>query len=235
MMNRHKFNKSIFRAYDIRGIVGETLTVKDAYFIGYNFAEQIKKKYKSSNIVVGYDGRLSSPIIETSLIQGMYSAGANIVRIGLCASPMLYFASFKLKADGAIMITGSHNPSNYNGFKILSKEKSYYGKKIFSLSKKKKHHISKGSILNYHISNSYIRELADTLEIKNKKLSVVWDPGNGSTGNLLKKLIKHIPGNHILINADIDGTFPSHHPDPTEEKNLFDIKKSIKEVKRVIG
>ena len=117
-MNGHKFNKSIFRAYDIRGIVADTLSVKDAYYIGYNFAKKIRDKFKSVNIVVGYDGRLSSPILEKSLIQGLFDNGANIIRIGLCASPMLYFASIRLRAEGAIMITGSHNPPNYNAFKI---------------------------------------------------------------------------------------------------------------------
>ena len=125
----HKFNHSIFRAYDIRGIVAETLSVDDAYYIGQNFAKQIRSKYKSCSIVVGYDGRLSSPILEKNLVQGMYDAGADVIRIGLCSSPMLYYSTVKLQSDGGIMITGSHNPANYNGFKILSKDESYYGKK----------------------------------------------------------------------------------------------------------
>ena len=135
--NNHKFNKSIFRAYDIRGIVGETLSVRDAYFIGYNFAKIVKKKFNSLNIVVGYDGRLSSPILEKNLIQGLLNAGAYVTRVGICTSPMLYFASERLRVDGAIMITGSHNPSNYNGFKILTKEGSYFGKEILNLIKTK--------------------------------------------------------------------------------------------------
>ena len=118
--NYHKFNKSIFRAYDIRGIVGETLSVRDAYFIGYNFAKKVKKKFNSLNIIVGYDGRLSSPILEKNLIQGLLNAGSNVTRISVCTSPMLYFASERLRVDGAIMITGSHNPSNYNGFKSIN-------------------------------------------------------------------------------------------------------------------
>ena len=133
--NSHQFNKSIFRAYDIRGIVGETLSVRDAYFIGYNFANIVKKKFKSLNIIVGYDGRLSSPILEKNLIEGLFNAGANVTRIGVCTSPMLYFASEILRVDGAIMITGSHNPSNYNGFKILTKEGSYFGEEILNLIK----------------------------------------------------------------------------------------------------
>ena len=233
--NSHQFNKSIFRAYDIRGIVGETLSVRDAYFIGYNFAKKVKKKFNSLNIIVGYDGRLSSPILEKNLIQGLLNAGSNVTRISVCTSPMLYFASEILKADGAIMITGSHNPSNYNGFKILTKEGSYFGKEILSLIKTKIDKPLLGKLHNFNISNNYISELVDKISFDKKNLSVVWDSGNGSTGNILKKLVKHIPGKHFLINSNVDGTFPSHHPDPTEEKNLIDIKKSIKKNKADIG
>ena len=234
-MKGHKFNKSIFRAYDIRGIVADTLSVQDAYYIGYNFAKKIRAKFKSVNIVVGYDGRLSSPILEKSLIQGLFDNGANIIRIGLCPSPMLYFASIRLRAEGAIMITGSHNPSNYNGFKILTKEGSYFGKELLSLMKIKIMPLMHGKIHYFDISNSYISNLVSAISFKNNNLKVVWDPGNGSTGNIIKKLIKHIPGEHILINSDVDGTFPSHHPDPTEEKNLVEIKKTIKKYHADIG
>ena len=234
-MTGHKFNKSIFRAYDIRGIVADTLSVQDAYYIGYNFAKKIRDKFKSANIVVGYDGRLSSPILEKSLIQGLFDNGANIIRIGLCPSPMLYFASIRLRAEGAIMITGSHNPSNYNGFKILTKEGSYFGKELSSLMKIKAMPLIHGKIHYFDISNSYISNLVSAISFKNNNLKVVWDPGNGSTGNIIKKLIKHIPGEHILINSEVDGTFPSHHPDPTEEKNLVEIKKTIKKYHADIG
>ena len=114
----HKFDKSIFREYDIRGIIAKSLRVVDAYYIGQNFARQLKKKYNSCNVVVGFDGRISSPILEKKLIEGLYDAGATVTRIGLCSSPMLYYGCLKLKLDGGIMITGSHNPSNYNGFKL---------------------------------------------------------------------------------------------------------------------
>ncbi|MAH89085.1 MAG: phosphomannomutase [Pelagibacterales bacterium] len=233
--NNHKFNKSIFRAYDIRGIVSETLSVKDAYFIGYNFATNVKQKFNSVNIIVGYDGRLSSPILEKNLIQGLLNTGAYVTRIGVCTSPMLYYASERLRADGAIMITGSHNPSNYNGFKILTKEGSYFGKEILNLLKTKIEKPLLGKSHYFNISNSYISELVDAIAFDKKNISVVWDTGNGSTGDILKKLVKHLPGKHIMINSDVDGTFPSHHPDPTEEKNLIDIKKSIKKNKADIG
>jgi phosphomannomutase len=235
IQKNYKFNKSIFRAYDIRGIIAETLNVIDAYLIGYNFALQIKNKHRSANIIVGYDGRLSSPILEKKLVLGLSDAGANIIKIGMSTSPMLYYSLIKLKADGAIMITGSHNPSNYNGFKILSKDGSYFGKQIHSLSVIKSNLILEGKVSNYDISNSYIGELLNSVSLDKKEITVVWDPGNGVTGNLLNKLIKHLQGNHIIINSEVDGTFPSHHPDPTKEKNLVDIRKAIKENKADIG
>ena len=173
--------------------------------------------------------------MEKSLIQGLFDNGANVIRIGLCASPMLYFASIRLRAEGAIMITGSHNPSNYNGFKILTKEGSYYGKELLGLMKTKTMPLMHGKTHYFDISNSYISNLVNAISFKKNNLKVVWDPGNGSTGDIIKKLIKHIPGEHILINSDVDGTFPSHHPDPTEEKNLVEIKKTIKKNNADIG
>ena len=129
----HQFHKSILREYDIRGIVGSTLRIKDAYFIGKKFAIDIRKHYKNAKIAVGYDGRLSSPLLEKELNKGLLEGGAEINIIGVCPSPMLYYACKALNCDGAIMITGSHNPANYNGFKILSRDQSYYGKKIMEI------------------------------------------------------------------------------------------------------
>ena len=122
------------------------------------------------------------------------------------------------------MITGSHNPPSYNGFKILSKDESYYGKKILSLSKCKKPLAHQGNILDYKIADSYIKEITQAVISQDKKLSIVWDPGNGASCNLLSKLIKHLPGKHTVLNSITDGTFPSHHPDPTDENNLKEIK-----------
>ncbi len=234
---KHQFHNSILREYDIRGIVGSTLRIKDAYFIGKKFAVDIKKKYKRAKIVVGYDGRLSSPLLKKELCKGLLDGGASISVIGVCPSPMLYYACKKLNCDGAIMITGSHNPLNYNGFKILSKEYSYYGKKIISLAQTKvpsKKNIT-GVKKEYDISYSYILELTKNLDKIDNNLNIVWDPGNGATCDILKKLIKILPGKHTIINSYMDGTFPSHDPDPTVEKNLADLKKMIIKNRADIG
>ena len=131
---KKSFHQSILRAYDIRGIVGETLNTADAYLLGVKFSSYVRKKNDIPRIVVGYDGRLSSKLLSTELIKGLQDAGANVINIGLCPSPVLYFADKVLKADGSIMITGSHNPSNYNGFKILIAGKSLYGEEVIKLA-----------------------------------------------------------------------------------------------------
>ena len=234
---KNKFHQSILRAYDIRGIVSETLHVKDAYSLGKKFTNDIFDKYGSARIVVGYDGRLSSPILEKELVSGLRDAGGTIIRIGLCPTPMLYFASKTLDCDGAIMITGSHNPANYNGFKILSKHQSYYGKEIKNLANKKENPLSgkKGKINNFSIKDLYLKVLTDNLEVISPKISIVWDPANGAAVDVIKSLIRLIPGKHYILNDKIDGTFPAHHPDPTEEKNLTLLKKTVKKLKADLG
>ena len=231
------FHKSIIRAYDIRGIVSDTLHVKDAYLLGRKFANDIFEKFKNLRIVVGYDGRLSSPILEKELILGLKDGGAEVIRIGLCPSPMLYFASKTLDSDGAIMITGSHNPAQYNGFKILSRENSYYGEEIQNLAKKNITNKSNrlGKILEFQLKEAYLKRITEDLQNIKKDIKVVWDPGNGSSAEVLKSLINIIPGEHIILNGKVDGTFPSHHPDPTVEKNLIILKKTVRSVKADVG
>ena len=233
----HSFNKSIVREYDIRGIVSETLHIRDAYFLGRLFSKHIFTKYNNARIAVGYDGRLSSKILEKELVRGLKEGGAEVTKIGLCPSPMLYYASKTLDCDGAIMITGSHNPPSYNGFKILSREKNYYGKELKDLTKTKikKQLCKKGKIRSFSIKHLYLKALTENLKKIEPKLKVVWDPGNGAAAEVIKSLIKIIPGKHFIINDEIDGTFPSHHPDPTVEENLIQIKQHIKKIDADLG
>ena len=218
---RRKFHESILRAYDIRGVIGETLNSEDTYFLGLKFSSYIRKKKKISRVVVGYDGRLSSKLLNTQLIRGLVDAGSYVTSVGVCPSPMLYYADKILRSDGSIMITGSHNPSNYNGFKMIVGGKSIYGDEIQKLANYNESQISqKGISQNFKIDDSYILEITKDIKNINPDLKVVWDTGNGVAGNILKKILKLLPGKHHLLNSEIDGTFPSHHPDPTEEKNL---------------
>lgn len=133
-MEKHKFNTTILREYDIRGIINKDLNLKDALFLGKSFATLLKIN-NLKNIVVGYDGRISSPKLENSLIKGLLSKGINVFRVGLVPTPLLYFSMHFLKLDSGIMVTGSHNPSNYNGFKMLLKNKNIVGKDILEIAK----------------------------------------------------------------------------------------------------
>lgn len=212
----------IFREYDIRGIVNKTLFTSTAYDIGRVFIEK-------GTVVVGFDGRLTSEELEKSLIEGLTDSGVNVVRIGLCPTPMLYFTAHKLNADGAIMITGSHNPPDHNGFKMMRGKKSVYGaeiqelrKKIEGLNKTAPVSTNKGEVKEINIADDYISELlsAYSANTNGKKLKIAWDSGNGSSGKIVEELTKKLYGEHVLLNTNIDGTFPVHHPDPTVAENL---------------
>ncbi len=215
----------ILREYDIRGIVGESLTIETVRAIGQGFGTMVAER-GCRTIAVGYDGRLSSPDLERALVDGITASGLDVIRIGLGPTPMLYFATHHLDADAGAMITGSHNPPEYNGIKMVYQGKSFWGPDIQEMGQR----ISSGQLLegsgqssHYNIFEEYVNRLISDYR-GDKSLKVAWDPGNGAAGDVIKALTARLPGEHILINADIDGTFPSHHPDPTVEKNLEQLK-----------
>jgi phosphomannomutase len=217
----YRFNPTILREYDIRGVVGETLGAADARAIGRAFACLLAQRGGRA-VAVGYDGRLSSPELEGALVQGLTESGVDVVRIGLGPTPMLYFAATILPVDGGIMITGSHNPANYNGFKMVMQKKSFFGADIQTLGKVAAagdFPTGQGSVRVERVLDRYVDRLAKDYDGK-RALNIAWDPGNGATGDALVKLVQVLPGEHHLINETIDGTFPAHHPDPTEAKNL---------------
>ncbi len=241
----HKFHPSILRAYDIRGIVDETLSTDDAYYIGRSFATFLRGEQKNK-IVVGYDGRISSIAMKEALIRGLIDSGAKVLEIGLCPTPMLYFGVYHLKADAGVMITGSHNPANHNGFKFLLKERPFYGEDILNLGEIAKlgNFVDEAGNANHNnIMESYVNHLADDCDIESdsefldelddfleddqKRLKISWDIGNGATGEVVQKLTNKLKAKHFLLFEDIDGTFPNHHPDPTVEANLADLKESV--------
>ena len=236
-MEKHIFNRTILREYDIRGIFGKDLNNKDSMFLGKSFATFIKK-LKLNNVVVGYDGRNSSLQLEKHLIKGLISKGIKIYKIGLVPTPLLYYSMYKLKLDSGIMITGSHNPSNYNGFKMLLKNKSIVGKDILKISniaaKGKFCKNSKGIEVSKLMAKNYLKFLLQSTKIS-KKIRIAWDPGNGSAGKVIYDLTKKINGQHFLINEKIDGNFPSHHPDPTVPKNLEQLITLVKKKKCDLG
>jgi phosphomannomutase len=226
----HRFNPTILREYDIRGIVGDTLHESDARAIGRAFAAMLAKKGGRS-VAVGYDGRLSSPKLEAALVGGLAESGIDVVRIGLGPTPMLYYAVFTLKVDGGLMITGSHNPANYNGFKMMTGKKSFFGPDIQELGKVAAagdFRSGSGKVTERRVFEDYVARLLRDYDGK-RKLKVAWDAGNGATGAALVALVKGLPGEHILLNETIDGTFPAHHPDPTEPKNLVQLQEAVRD------
>ena len=234
----HAFDKTSLREYDIRGIVGKTLHPADAFAIGRVFGT-IVARAGGTKVAVGRDGRLSSPELEKSLVDGLVASGMEVVRIGCGPTPMLYFASYDQKADGAVMLTGSHNPPDYNGFKMMIGKKPFFGKDIQQLGALAASGDvvaeAKGSSREADVSEAYIARMLQDYAGGPRKLTVVWDPGNGSGGEITARLVKKLPGTHHVINEKIDGTFPNHHPDPTVLKNLEQIIAKVKETKADLG
>jgi phosphomannomutase len=241
---RHTFHPSIIRAYDIRGIYGQTLFDRDAFFVGKSFAAFLISQ-KKKKISVACDGRVSSPALKAQLIAGLLESGLEVIDVGLGPTPMLYFSVYNLDCDAGIMVTGSHNPKDHNGFKMMLKERPFFGDDILNLAKitaEGKFVEGAGSLEEQSVEADYIeRLLADCIIAESesalldeldefapkKKLKIAWDNGNGAAGAIMKKISQRIAADHILLFEEIDGTFPNHHPDPTVPKNLADLIKVV--------
>ena len=220
----HQFNRTILREYDIRGIVGDTLTETDAYALGRSYAA-LGRDEGARRIAVGRDGRTHSGMLEAALIRGLTEGGIDVVLTGMGPSPMLYFATHFLDVDGGIQVTGSHNPADYNGFKLLLKGRSVFGQEIQALGRRSASgHWTEGhgATEEVDIREAYVNRLLEGFS--GKAYRVGWDAGNGAAGPVLDMLVDRLPGQHHVIFSQVDGTFPNHHPDPTVEKNLADLK-----------
>jgi len=225
----HAFDPTILREYDIRGIVDRTLSDQDAWALGRSFATLLAQRGGEA-VAVGYDGRASSPRLEGALVAGLLESGIKVSRIGLSATPMLYYAATELGLDGGIQITGSHNPPDYNGFKMTMFGSPVYGdliKKIGKVAEDGDWSVGQGSDQVVDILDSYVNRLLKGIKIP--ELTVAWDSGNGAAGPALEKLTAQLPGRHILLNENVDGSFPAHHPDPTIAENLQQLIACVKE------
>ncbi|SFS02915.1 phosphoglucomutase/phosphomannomutase PgmG [Sphingomonas jatrophae] len=225
----HRFDPTSLREYDIRGIVGQTLGEADAYAIGRGFATRVRRA-GGTRVAVGRDGRLSSEALEAQLLRGLTEGGVDVVRIGLGPTPMLYYAEATLEVDGGIQITGSHNPGNYNGFKMVLQHKPFFGEDIQWIGRAAAEgdwEEGSGTITDADIMDLYVERLIAGYSGGDFKIG--WDCGNGAAGPVIEKLVKLIPGEHHLLFPEVDGNFPNHHPDPTEEKNLADLKALVAE------
>lgn len=245
MTKAHQFNSSIIRAYDIRGIYNKTLFDEDAFFVGKSFAYFLQQNNKKK-IAVACDARVSSPELKKQLIAGLLESGIEIIDVGVGPTPMLYFATYHLNCDAGIMVTGSHNPKEHNGFKMMLKERPFYGDDILHLAnlcQEGKFIDAEGKLQKQDIKNDYVNrvvsdctlesesELLDEIDQFNskKQLKIAWDAGNGAAGEVMAEITKKIAADHILLFEDLDGNFPNHHPDPTVVENLQDLTKVVLE------
>ena len=230
MSQGHRFNTTILREYDIRGIVGSSLTPSDALALGRTLGTIAAAK--SGRIaVVGYDGRTSSPALEEEMCRGLAACGLYVLRIGLVPTPCLYFAAKVLDAAIGVMITGSHNPPEYNGFKIVMNNLPFYGKDIQRLRDLAYRGVwinGVGGVIESDAMGAYVTRLVKDQK-RGRHLKVAWDPGNGAAGEATLRLARGLPGDHVVINEKIDGSFPNHHPDPTVEENLEQLKAAVAE------
>lgn len=217
----HSIDPSIFKEYDIRGVYGQNLFDDDAYILGKALAS-----YGSKRIVVGYDGRHSSQSLSKNLIHGFTSSGAHVTNIGLCHTPLMYFAVEEYGFDIGVMITGSHNPPDHNGFKIVKDSVHLFGEHIQHIKERTDPvHFIDGlgrEIITRKIQKDYIERVLKDVNIFGN-IKVIWDIGNGSTSDVVNKIVKRLPGTHIILNSCVDGSFPSHDPDPTAPENLEEL------------
>ncbi|UVI40093.1 phosphoglucomutase/phosphomannomutase PgmG [Qipengyuania spongiae] len=232
----HQFHSTVLREYDIRGIIGETLGPDDARAIGRSFGSMLREA-GGTTVAVGYDGRVSSPTLEHALVEGLTASGCDVVRIGLGPTPMLYFAEASAEdVHGGIQITGSHNPANYNGFKMVFQGRPFFGADIQRLGERAaagEWLDGAGSAEERDVFGDYIDRLLAGLDGIDRSslegLRVGWDAGNGAAGPALEALAARLPGEHHLLFTDVDGNFPNHHPDPTVEANLADLRALVAE------
>ena len=231
---QHHFHPTVLREYDIRGIIGETLGTDDARAIGRGFGTLLRAA-GGQTVAVGYDGRISSPMLEHALVEGLTASGCDVVRIGLSATPMLYYAEASdEQVEGGIQITGSHNPPNYNGFKMVFMGRPFFGadiQKLGELAADGAFASGTGTVSTRSILGEYVERLLKGLagiELKSlESLKVGWDAGNGAAGPALEALAARLPGEHHLLFTEVDGHFPNHHPDPTVEANLVDLRRLV--------
>jgi len=233
---KKNINPQIFREYDIRGLVDVDLTQDSTELIGKSIGTYIYRN-GGKTLTVGYDMRTSSIPFRDSLIRGINSTGCDVIDIGMVPTPVAYFSLHHLKPDGGVMITGSHNPSEFNGFKISNGLHSLYGESIQELRRlidSDDFELGSGKLSKENVLEDYIQGIFDRVKIS-RSVKVVVDGGNGCFGIVGPQLLKRIGANIIELYCEPDGNFPNHHPDPTVEKNMLDLSKKVKEERAELG
>ena len=231
-----KVNSEIFRAYDIRGIVDEALTEEGTFQIGKAIGSQILSEGRSS-ILTARDGRISGPRLLNQFQKGVMSSGCNVVDIGEVPTPLLYFSTFKTDISDGVMLTGSHNPKNYNGLKIVINKRSMTSekiKKIKSMIEEEDFMDGSGKFTSLDIKDDYLKVLQEKIKI-NSKMKVCLDCGNGVGGVIAPHAFKLLGLDVIELYSEVNGNFPNHHPDPSDPKNLKDLQKKVLETNSDLG
>lgn len=230
----------IFRSYDIRGIVGEDIDKNVAEKLGKSFGSYIQEKLGENKVIVGHDNRESSDELSQYLIKGLTETGVNVIDIGLATTPMVYYARKLFDLGPAIQITASHNPGEYNGFKMCLKkeEESIYGEKIQEIreyTEQENFKTGSGSVEKKEVLENYIDQIAEKVKLGSRKLKVVVDAGNGTASIVAEKLQKKLGTEVIPLYCDLNPQFPNHHPDPSVPKNLEALAKKVVEEKADLG
>jgi len=227
---------SIFKAYDIRGVIGSTLDAGVARDIGRAFGSAVRAKNENV-VVIGRDGRLSGPELAAALAEGLQSVGVDVIDLGVIATPMLYYGTHVLDANSGIMVTGSHNPPDYNGFKMVLAGEAIYGDTIQSLYQTivdQRFAEGKGSYRTYDIADEYIQRIAGDAKLA-RPMKIAVDCGNGVAGAFAGQLYRALGCEVIELFCDVDGHFPNHHPDPAHPENLQDLIRCLQETDAEIG
>ncbi len=226
-------NKEIFREYDIRGVYGKDLDINVAYTIGKSFGTYIKHQGHDT-VIVGNDNRESGPVLSNGLIKGLTEAGANVINLGLVTTPMYYYAKKKNKIDTGIMITASHNPREYNGFKISFNLKgNACGQDIFDFrdfTALKQFDQGHGKITTLDIRKDYLDLVKNSINLGQRKVKVVYDCGNGTGSIIIKDILDMFDIDYELLYCESDPTFPNHHPDPCVHENMKDLSNKVKKL-----
>lgn len=237
-MNLVKINEEIFREYDVRGIYEKDLNIDVAYTFGRSFGSYIQK-FGNKEVIVGNDNRESGPILSNGLIKGLLESGVHVINLGLVTTPMYYFAKLSNKIESGIMITASHNPREYNGFKISFNIKgNACGKDITDFrdyTNELKFKTGKGSITTLNIKENYLQAVKKGIDLGNRKVKVVFDCGNGTGSVIIKDILDMFNIEYELLYCDSDPTFPNHHPDPCVHANMIDLGNKVKELGYDLG
>ena len=237
-------SKSIFKAYDIRGVIGKTLDADAARSIGRSFGSEVRAQGGDA-VVVARDGRLSGPELVQALSDGLRAAGVDVINVGMVPTPVGYFAANvplqldggERRVDSCIVVTGSHNPPDYNGFKMVLRGAAIYGEQILALHQRivdENFSAGSGTYTEYDIADAYLDRITSDVKLA-RPIKIVVDTGNGVAGGLAPKLFKKLGCELVELFTEIDGNFPNHHPDPAHPENLQDVIRALKETDAEIG